>query len=565
MPAFAAVPSSTHAVDSSDAILLNSGLFGAHARSSSFSTHLSGRFYKNSTLAAHAARKRRAARMRAKKRELEQAILLEERRAELLEERLRERKEECLRIQLRRQQAALEIQCWVRKLAAVQRVGDVRCHQRAMNQIALFCQARYRGFKGGEVACTRKREAAQQKLEHDASVRIQCAARARKAKKIVEIERTELRQLQYAGACTIQALVRERQYQLRYNEVLQERHRRYHLQQQEACTRIQSIHRRNVARQEADRRRAEKQRAAEELPPTKPKRVPLHMRRYSTYSVAQVASIAVAATGTGSGAIKSRRNSVMGLTRPHLSKQQRRSSCPNVTLAAVPVIDANNSEAKSSETKSVESASKSVSESSSPSSTVAPAGADFARQARKRAAARVQERKSKSSDDDDRENKVAKTMRNRVAAFENKRKQRLAAAKQKKLRRRCQIEQDSGGGESITATGAENSDKNCCNDIVVGEERSPPQACHCGETSATPPPTSNRSATIPPGTASEASSEPNLADDDTRTCNEPHNTTKEKSPIRAKKESPIHELAGFDAPFEDNFIETLDDLGSPPL
>ena len=154
-------------------------------------------------------------------------------------------------------------------------------------------------------------------------------------------------------------------------------------------------------------------------------------------------------------------------------------------------------------------------------------------------------------------------MRNRVAAFENKRKQRLAAAKQKKLRRRCQIEQDSGGGESITATGAENSDKNCCNDIVVGEERSPPQACHCGETSATPPPTSNRSATIPPGTASEASSEPNLADDDTR--NEPHNTTKEKSPIRAKKESPIHELAGFDAPFEDNFIETLDDLGSPPL
>ena len=503
--------------------------------------------------------------MRAKKRELEQAILLEERRAELLEERLRERKEVCLRIQLRRQQAALELQCWVRKLAAMQSVGDVRCHQRAMNQIALFCQARYRGFKGREVACTRKREATQQKLEHDASVRIQCVARARRAKKIVEIERAELRQRQYAGACTIQALVREQQCQRRYNEMLQERQHQLHLQQHEACTRIQSIHRRNFARQEADRRRAEKQRTAEEVPPTKPKRVPLHMRRYSTYSVAQVASIAVAATGTGSGtgAIKSRRSSVMGLTRPYLSKQQRRSSCPNVTLAAVPVSNANNSEAKSSETKSVESVSKSVSESSPPSSTVAPAGTDFARQARKRAAARVQERKSKSSDDDDRENKVAKTMRNRVAAFENKRKQRLAAAKQKKLRRRCQIEQDSGGDESITATGAENSDKNCCNDIVVGGERSPPQACHCGETSTISPPTSNRSAAIPPGTASEASSGPNLADDDTR--NEPHNTTKEKSPIRAKEGSPIHELAGFDAPFEDNFIETLDDLGSPPL
>ena len=75
----------------SDALLLNSGLFGAHARSSSFSSHLSGRFYKNSTLAAHAAREKRAARMRAKKRELEEAIMVEERRAELLEERLRER------------------------------------------------------------------------------------------------------------------------------------------------------------------------------------------------------------------------------------------------------------------------------------------------------------------------------------------------------------------------------------------------------------------------------------------------------------------------------------------
>ena len=561
MPAFAAVPSSTHAFDSSDAILLNSGLFGAHARSSSFSTHLSGRFYKNSTLAAHAARKKRAARMRAKKRELEQAILLEERRAELLEERLRERKKECLRIQLRRQQAALEIQCWVRQRRAMQRVGHIRCHQRAMNQIVLFCQARYRGFRGREVARKRKREAAQKRKEHEASVRIQCVARARKAKKTVEIERAELRQRQYAGACTIQALIRGRQCRRRYNEMLQERQRRLHLQQQEACTRIQSIHRRNVARQEADRRRAEKQRAAEELTPTKPKRVPLHMRRYSTYSVAQVASIAVAATGTGtgSGAIKSRRSSVMGLTRPNLSKQQRRSSCPSVTLAAA--IDANNSEAKSSETKSVESANASkvsVSESSPPSSTVAPPGADFARQARKRAAARVQERKLRSSDDDDRENKVAKTMRNRVAAFENKRKQRLATAKQKKFRKRCQVEQDSGGDGPVTATGAENID-NCCNDIVGGEERSPPQACHGGETSASPPPTPNKSATIPPVVASEASSEPDLADANTR--NEPHNTTKEKPPIRVKKESPIHELAGFDAPFEDKFIETLDDLG----
>ena len=200
-----------NARSSNDALLLNSGLFGTLARSSSFSTHLNGRFYKNSTLAAHAARKKRAARMRAKKRELEQAIMLEERRAELLEERLRERKEQCLRIQRKRQEAALDLQCWVRQRFATQKVDGMKRYQAAMNQISVFCQARYPGLKGREIAHARRRELARQRSEHEAAIQIQCRIRGRAARKVAESKKKELEKRRYAGACTIEAVVRMRQ------------------------------------------------------------------------------------------------------------------------------------------------------------------------------------------------------------------------------------------------------------------------------------------------------------------------------------------------------------------
>lgn len=255
-----------------------------HARSSRFSTHLTGRFYRNSTLEAHVSRKRRAARMRAKKRELEQAIVMEERRFELLEETLRERKEQCRRIQQRRLRAAVTIQCLVRRREALTRAEGIRRWKRATEDIACFCQVRYHGGKARDQAKIRRMQVAQRNRETHASIRIQFFARSCAAKRVLGAKRDEFfrNRKRNAAACTIQSITRMRQCRQKYTSMIQEKRRQLRMRQEAASTIIQSIQRRNLAKIEAERRRCAKR--EEE---SKPKRVPLHRRRYSTYSVSQ--------------------------------------------------------------------------------------------------------------------------------------------------------------------------------------------------------------------------------------------------------------------------------------
>ncbi|KAL7476619.1 hypothetical protein ACHAW6_002468 [Cyclotella cf. meneghiniana] len=66
-----------------EARLINSDI-GRHSVKCNFSTRLSGRFYQNTSLERHAARKSRLVEMQAKKRRLERELKLEERRVNLL-------------------------------------------------------------------------------------------------------------------------------------------------------------------------------------------------------------------------------------------------------------------------------------------------------------------------------------------------------------------------------------------------------------------------------------------------------------------------------------------------
>lgn len=514
---------------SNDALLLNSGLFGTHARSSSFSTHLSGRFYKNSTLAAHAARKKRAARMRAKKRELEQAIVLEERRAELLEERLRQRKEQCLRIQRKRQEAALDIQCWVRQRFSIQKVNDMRRYQAAINQISVFCQARYRGLKGREVVRARRREVTQKKKQNEAAIRIQCRIRGRAARKVAGAKRKELQMRRCAGACTIQSIVRMRPCRRCYLERLQEKQLLLLKCQEEACTKIQSIHRRNIALREADRRRAAKHRVAEEKPDPKPKRVPLHMRRYSTYSVAQVASIASISKSR-------RRSSVIGLIEPTLSKQQRRSSCPGVALATP--ADTTVSGMKASQPMVKVSAEPPAPAVAILVSDKSKAQSNDVEEARQRAAARVhiakRERKSRNPHDDERDK--ARALRTRVASFEEKRRKVISIRKKNK---KTQL------SSSVEVDQEEDTERDCDGvrptSTTEAEERSPPQAI------------SSEQNTCPPCTPDRAGATEQDATSTGKTAPEPNLPRKgDGKPQRFETES--------DSKF-DSFSEHEDDLG----
>ena len=553
-----------NARSSNDALLLNSGLFGTHARSSSFSTHLNGRFYKNSTLAAHAARKKRAACMRAKKRELEQAILLEERRAELLEESLRKRKERCLKIQRKRQEAALDIQCWIRQRFGTQKVDGMRRYQAAMNQISVFCQARYRGLKGREIAHARRREVAQQRREHQAAIQIQCRIRSRAARKVAESKRKELEKRRYTGACTIQAVVRMRQCRRRYLERLQEKQRLLLKCREEACTKIQSIHRRNIALQEADRYRAAKQRAAEEKPDPKPKRVPLHMRRYSTYSVAQGASIASIDRSR-------RRSSVIGLRAPNISKQQRRSSCPGVALAtpadtanpgskaARPLVEISVSEPSASPVAKTDKSKPQHQPQHQP---------NLVEEARQRAAARVhiakRERKSRNPHGDERDK--ARALRTRVASFEEKRRKLISTRKKKNKKQQL--------SSSVEADQEENTKRDCnggCPSIET-EERSPPQAISSEQCGTCHPCTSSTTvravATKQDATSSEAvpgpifprngDGEPKREYTHQKHCQKPQ-LRENKEPQGREHISAVFETES-DAKF-DSFSEHEDDLG----
>lgn len=478
--------------------------------------------------------------MRAKKRELEEAIMVEERRAELLEERLRERKKQCLRIQWRRQQAALEIQCSVRQRFAREKVGGMRRHQAAMYQISVFCQAWYRGSKGREIARSRRQEVVQQKRERDASIHIQCAIRAWAAQKAFRAKKDELQKGRYAGACTIQASVRRRQCRGRYLERLRERQHQLLFRQEKACTKIQSIHRRNIALEEADRRRAAKQKAAEEKPDPKPKRVPLHMRRYSTYSVAQVASLAVT---TNSQRRVSVTGSVKSLTTPTFSRQQRRSSCPIVGLTATTTR---------STCRPTDEVTKGVSNDTKGSgSEPDKSKSSLAQEARQRAAARVhvarRERKLRTLNND--ESDKARRMRNRVASFEEKRR-KLVSTKKKFSSR---VKQEGGrqggdGGDGRAITEAD-------------EERSPPQALSCDKRNACTPSTLCSAGTVQADADTPSESTP--AQNMPRQGNEGHHCTHDTPSIQVD-EMHGYVLASLETDFDakfDSFSEHEDDLG----
>ena len=318
---------------------------------------------------------------------------------------------------------------------------------------------------------------------------------------------------------------------------------------------IQSIHRRNIALREADRYRAAKQRAAEEKPGPKPKRFPLHMRRYSTYSVAQGASIASIDRSR-------RRSSVIGLIAPNISKQQRRSSCPGVALATP--ADTANPGPKASralvETSVSKPSATPVANTDKPQPQPQPQP-NLVEEARQRAATRVhmakRERKSRNPHDDERDK--ARALRTRVASFEEKRRKLISTRKKKSKKQQL--------SSSVEADQKENTKRDCDGGcpLIETEERSPPQAIsseQCGICHPCTPSTTVRAgATKQDATSGEAApGGPNFL----RNGDDEHQKHCPKAQLRENEESQVHEhiSATFetDAKF-DSFSEHEDDLG----
>ena len=258
-----------------EARLLNCDL-GRHSVKSNFSTRLAGRFYSNGSLERHALRRRSLLGLMDRKRGLERELLLEERRVELLLERLRETEEarqNAYALISTIERGVLQFQTAVRRRQAVTLFRTMR-HEYFMRKfVAHAFQCRYRGWKGRAIAES-KREYLRQKRREDSLLTIQTFTRGRMQRiHYLDLLAERKRELCNRSATVIQTVMR--------GKLLRQMYQTEMIRRRDGARNIQRIWRGSIGRVTAKKLRDEMIRvlAVEE----KPKRIPLHLRKYSTY------------------------------------------------------------------------------------------------------------------------------------------------------------------------------------------------------------------------------------------------------------------------------------------
>lgn len=258
-----------------EARLLNSDL-GRHSVKSNFSTRLAGRFYSNGSLERHAHRRSSLLRMIDRKRDLERELQLEERRVELLLDRLRETekaRENAYALISTIERGVLQFQSVVRRRQAMTLFHSMQHELRMRKLVAQVFQCRYRGWKGRSRAES-KREYLRQKRRDESLLTIQTFTRGRIQRiHYLDLLAERKRVLSNRSATAIQAVMRGKLLRMLYLAELSRRH--------DGARNIQRMWRGSNGRTIANKLRDEmlRQQVVEE----KPKRIPLHLRRYSSY------------------------------------------------------------------------------------------------------------------------------------------------------------------------------------------------------------------------------------------------------------------------------------------
>ena len=258
-----------------EAQLINNDL-GRHSVKCNFSTRLSGRFYQNCSLERHTMRRSRLSEMQSKRRRLERELMLEKRRVKLLGARLDEMenaREFALDMSFAIQRGVVGFQAMVRRGQAMELLESMKFRVRMREMIALFCQSRYRGWRGRLHAASTREYLRQQLMNNSATV-IQTFIRCRSQRKAYLSMLVERQILRDKSAVSIQSTFRGHRSQRLYREEMRRR--------QDAALNVQRAFRGMKGRRVADRLREELVRLRAEAE-EKPKRIPLHMRRYSTY------------------------------------------------------------------------------------------------------------------------------------------------------------------------------------------------------------------------------------------------------------------------------------------
>lgn len=250
---------------------LNSNL-GRHDKKCSFSTHLTGRFYQNNSLESHKARAHRIAQMKVKRKQLEKSLDLEEKKILFLESLLKEREKQRIeeeRMRLRVENAAICIQSQIRRILSVKKLEVLQVESEIINYVVQFIQSLYRGRRDRRRVDTIKSKIIQHRKEESSAITIQSRIRTLLAKMELDHRIDEYFIRCNQAACLIQAQIRGHKCRQDFQDLKIER----------SAVKIQSCYRGIIARRIKDMLKKAKNKKK------KDKRIPLHERRYSTYSI----------------------------------------------------------------------------------------------------------------------------------------------------------------------------------------------------------------------------------------------------------------------------------------
>lgn len=295
---------------------LNSDL-GRFVRSCSFSSQLTGRFYQNNSMETHTAREQRIARMKAKRKKLEQDVKVEDAKIRYLEKLLQwkeEKQRASTLFQAKANAAARTIQSFARVCLAKKQLELLRVERNIIIYVALFLQSLYRGLKGRQRVEWLKSENRKHALETAAAIQLQQHARCFLARRQLLFARKERDDLIHFAASKIQSLARSKVCKLAFRR---EYRRRLECT---AAIRLQCWFRGLIARRIAQGIRRERRRKKPEKAPS------LYDRRYSTYSVKTVISRKPRRQSAGTVASKDDDNQTThtALSRPQSNKHEMR-------------------------------------------------------------------------------------------------------------------------------------------------------------------------------------------------------------------------------------------------
>ena len=293
-----------------DARLFNSDI-GRHSVKCNFSTRLAGRFYQNGSLERHTFRRSRLAEMQERKRRLEEELRAEERRVELMTERLKETeraRDVAHDLTGKIELGLTRFQASVRRRQAMKSFRAMRRESHARKSIAQFFQRRYRGWMD-RVRVDSRREFLRRKRRDESATAIQSnMRRVIQRRRYLDLQ-SEKERLSNQSAAAIQAMTRGRIIRRVYLAEIKRR--------RDAAGNIERVCRGHAARIMANKLRRELILRSMEV--EKPKRIPLHLRRYSTYG----SNNNIASTATAQG-LKTRARLVFDeMTTNHKHGQQQ--------------------------------------------------------------------------------------------------------------------------------------------------------------------------------------------------------------------------------------------------